>query len=167
MPQPQQLRIWAMSATCTTAHGNAGSLTHWVRPGIEPTSLWIVVGLVTAESQWELPVCILGLKLEAYVFIIIWQYYSFRREELGFPLPVMLSLTIRFASSSENWEEICTIPEQKLEELLCSLPSFPFLLPQNWCCPSVGLFHQLRTWNETDRSRAMTRLCWTSLMSGA
>ena len=26
----------AMSATYTTAHGNAWSLTHWVRPGIEP-----------------------------------------------------------------------------------------------------------------------------------
>ena len=31
----------------TTAHGNAGSLTHRVRPGIEPTSLWILVGFVS------------------------------------------------------------------------------------------------------------------------
>ena len=28
-----------MSATYTTAHGNDGSLTHWLRPGIEPASL--------------------------------------------------------------------------------------------------------------------------------
>ena len=34
----------AASATYTTAHGNAGSLTHWTRPGIKPTSLWILVG---------------------------------------------------------------------------------------------------------------------------
>ena len=26
-----------------------------VRPGIEPASSWIPVGLVTAEPQWELP----------------------------------------------------------------------------------------------------------------
>ena len=26
------------SATHTTAHGNAGSLTHWARPGMEPTT---------------------------------------------------------------------------------------------------------------------------------
>ena len=28
MPEPQQCRIQAMSATYTTAHGNTGSLTH-------------------------------------------------------------------------------------------------------------------------------------------
>ena len=35
-----------------TAHGNARSLTHWSRPGIEPASSWMVVGFVTAE-QWR------------------------------------------------------------------------------------------------------------------
>ena len=38
MPQPRQLGIQAVSVTYTTAHGNAGSLTHWARPGIEPES---------------------------------------------------------------------------------------------------------------------------------
>ena len=28
------------------AHGNTGSLTHWARPGIEPASSWIIVGLL-------------------------------------------------------------------------------------------------------------------------
>ena len=36
-PQPQQLWIRDASATYTTAHCNARSLTHWVRPGLEPT----------------------------------------------------------------------------------------------------------------------------------
>ena len=40
--------------TYTTAHGNTGSLTHWVRPGIRPASSWTLVGFVTAELQWEL-----------------------------------------------------------------------------------------------------------------
>ena len=54
MPQPQQRRIRAMSATYTTAHGNAGSLTPWARPGIEPASSWILVRFVSSEPQWEL-----------------------------------------------------------------------------------------------------------------
>ena len=40
--------------TYTTAHSNSGSLTHWVRPGIQPTSSWILVGFVTTEPQREL-----------------------------------------------------------------------------------------------------------------
>ena len=31
------------------------SLTHWVRPVIEPTSSQILVGFVTTEPQWEFP----------------------------------------------------------------------------------------------------------------
>ena len=44
-----------MSATYITAHGNAGSLTHWVRPGIEPATSWFLVGFISAALQWELP----------------------------------------------------------------------------------------------------------------
>ena len=36
------------------SHSNAGSPTHWVRPGIEPASLWILVRLISAVPQWEL-----------------------------------------------------------------------------------------------------------------
>ena len=49
-PQPQYHQIQALSVTYTTAHGNAGSLTHWTRPGIEPTSSWILGGFVT---HWD------------------------------------------------------------------------------------------------------------------
>ena len=45
-----------MSATYTTAHGNAQSLALQVRPGIEPASLWILVGFVPAEPHQELQV---------------------------------------------------------------------------------------------------------------
>ena len=38
MPEPWQQWIQAASGTYATACGNARSLTHWVRPGIEPTS---------------------------------------------------------------------------------------------------------------------------------
>ena len=42
-PQPQQRQIWAMSATYTTAQGNAGSLAHWARPEIQSTTSWFLV----------------------------------------------------------------------------------------------------------------------------
>jgi len=42
-PQPQQRGIQAESATYTTAHGNAGSSTHWARPGTEPSTSWFLV----------------------------------------------------------------------------------------------------------------------------
>ena len=38
-----------------TAHGNDRSLTHWVRPGIQPVSSWILVRFVTAKPWQELP----------------------------------------------------------------------------------------------------------------
>ena len=44
-----------MCATYTTALSNAGSLTHWARPGIEPLSLWILVIFISTETGWELP----------------------------------------------------------------------------------------------------------------
>ena len=42
-------------------HGNAGSLIHWARPGIKPTSSWLV-RFVTPEPQWELPCAVLKIK---------------------------------------------------------------------------------------------------------
>ena len=54
---PQQRRIRAASATYTTAHGNATSLTHWARPGIEPASsqqqCWVLNLLSHNRNSWE------------------------------------------------------------------------------------------------------------------
>ena len=44
---PQQHQIWATSANSTTVHGNVGSLTQWVKPGIEPASSWMLVRFLT------------------------------------------------------------------------------------------------------------------------
>jgi len=43
-----------VSVTYTTTHGSAGSLTHWVRPGIEPATSWLLVRFVSAVPQGEL-----------------------------------------------------------------------------------------------------------------
>ena len=44
-------QVQARSATYTIAHSNAGSLTHWVRPGIEPVSSWILVRFVSLSHN--------------------------------------------------------------------------------------------------------------------
>ena len=36
------------------AHGNAGSLTHWARPGLVPSSSWMLVGFIASELWQEL-----------------------------------------------------------------------------------------------------------------
>ena len=52
-PRPQQCWIQAASMTYTTAHGNARSLTHWMRQGIEPASSWIPVRFLTWWATTE------------------------------------------------------------------------------------------------------------------
>ena len=37
------------------ACGNAGSWTHWARPGIEPATSWFLVRFISAKPRWELP----------------------------------------------------------------------------------------------------------------
>ena len=37
-----------------TVHSNTGSLTHWVGPGVEPVSSWMLVGFIPAEPPQEL-----------------------------------------------------------------------------------------------------------------
>ena len=54
LPQPQQCQIWATSATYTTAHSNAKSLTHWVKSGIKPATSWFLVRFVSFVPQWVL-----------------------------------------------------------------------------------------------------------------
>ena len=52
-PQPQPCRIRASSATHTTVHSNTGSLSHGVRPGLEPTSSWILATFAAAAPLRE------------------------------------------------------------------------------------------------------------------
>ena len=65
---------YARSKSClsyTTAHGKAGSLTQWGRPGIEPSSSWILVGFVT---HWDTMVTLLFFILYGrtpYIFLVL------------------------------------------------------------------------------------------------
>ena len=48
------LRDLSLVCDLHQAHGNAGSLTHWARPGIQPMSSWILVGFVSTAPRREL-----------------------------------------------------------------------------------------------------------------
>ena len=51
----QQHQIRATSGTYATACGNVRSLTHWARPGIKPTSSWILVLFLTRWTTTGTP----------------------------------------------------------------------------------------------------------------
>ena len=63
-----------VSVARTTAHGNARSPTHWVRPGIEPTSSWVLIRFISAAPQREL----LGYFFKAVIHVALglWQTRS-------------------------------------------------------------------------------------------
>ena len=54
-------------------HSTAGSLTHWVRPGIKPESSWVLVRFVSTdtEPQRELP-------LSFFLFFFVFCFLFFR-----------------------------------------------------------------------------------------
>ena len=54
-PQPQQRQIWATPATFTAAYRNARSLTHWARPGIQPSSSWTLYQILNQLSHSGTP----------------------------------------------------------------------------------------------------------------
>ena len=89
-PTPQQHRIRATSATYTTAHRNAGSLTHWSRPGIEPTFSGILVWFVnlwetkgTLQIQvWILPLPHLTVWLWRNQFLLLCYSFLIHKKEI-------------------------------------------------------------------------------------
>ena len=54
--QSEQCRIRAMSLTYTTTHSNTGPLTHWARPGIQPTNSWILVRFINCWATKGTPI---------------------------------------------------------------------------------------------------------------
>ena len=132
MPQPQQCKIWALSATYTIAHSNTKYLTHWVRPRIKLSSSWILVGFITSEPQWELLQMIIlfpsNKDLEvglldhmvvlflifwktSVLFSIAWHQFIFHQQCTGFTfstsLPTLIICYIFDNSHSYRCEVIC------------------------------------------------------------
>ena len=67
------MQIWAASATYTIGHSNAGSLTYWARPGIEPTTSWFLIGFVSIAPRWKILIIVFYFNL---FFIKLWLLYN-------------------------------------------------------------------------------------------
>ena len=93
-------QIPAMSATYTIAHGNAGSLTHWAGPGMEPETSWILVGFITSEPQQELSASIYFA--QTFPFFTWWWKFStfnfFFFSSLTFPIHMYVFFVCFFFS---------------------------------------------------------------------
>ena len=80
-PQSQRCQVWVTSLTYTTAHSNARSFTHWEKPGIGPTSSWILVGFITAEPQWGLRLWVLNMSITDKPCSFWYQWFAFKTSE--------------------------------------------------------------------------------------
>ena len=52
-----------------TAHSNAGSLTQRARPGIKPTTSWLLVRFVSTEQQQELLNLLCFFKISSFLYL--------------------------------------------------------------------------------------------------
>ena len=94
--------------TYTTAHSNAGSLTHWARPEMEPTTSWFLVRFVSTAPWWELPDgYILKWILTCQIFFVFLSFYAsfgrcFLQASFKSSLPRMTSQPFHSKSSIQS-----------------------------------------------------------------
>ena len=115
-----------LHVTYTTAHSNARSSIHWVRPGIEPATSWILVGFISVAPQWEFSYCtfyhlycmhlrscflVIGSSGSLPVSLILVFIYSFLHKHLWNTCATSISgtlvsgtrLTIKGLSKMNDW----------------------------------------------------------------
>ena len=140
LPLPAYITATAMpdpSWVCDLCLSNAGSLTHWARPGIEPRSSWVLVGFVSAVLQWE-EFTVLALVLSC--FLRKGHVHSFLQPPPAFVGPPSLSPSwnslwrFRHPSPTIN---LLPPPGYRLPRRLDFLLSLFLFLghPWGWSCP--------------------------------
>ena len=126
IPQPHQCRLRAASGTYATAHSNTRSLTHWVRPGIEPASLSILVGFLSAEPRnslerfWMFPLqpC---LRILEYVTEVDPKSKSKKKKKKSHPCYKWLSHSIHWMVSGPHETTYCAVTNT-MRYLFCMVP---------------------------------------------
>ena len=89
-------QIGARAVDLHHSHSNTGSLTHWVRPGIEPVSSWILVSFLTADQPQELHGMLLSTVHELWFLLLkmaFWDYIVYT------PIPRMGKLRYKVVKS--------------------------------------------------------------------
>ena len=89
-----------MSATYTTAHSNARSLTHQTRPGIEFVSSWILVGFICAEPRW---------KLLSHLFFFSWLFRATPAAYRGSQARGLIEATVARATATPGPSCMCDL----------------------------------------------------------
>ena len=118
MPEPQQHSIQAASAPYTTAHGNAGSLTHWARPGMEHAFSWILGRRVSTEPWQEVLKSIFIWMINYIVILNISErprYFTFTFFQLS------LRIYGEWKWCCESWDELYS-NFQKCKGGICDYP---------------------------------------------
>ena len=70
-PQPQQHGIRATSATYASGCGNAGSLTHWARPEVEPSSSRTLCWVLNPPSHNRHSLSVAFCLISKYCFLYL------------------------------------------------------------------------------------------------
>ena len=100
-PEPQQQKIQAASATYSTVHSNARSLTHWARPRIEPASSWKLIRFVNCWAMTGTPSS--GFNNMAATGVLAreiwWTCGAWRQTGVGLQM-------IRTTGKGRNWSKI-------------------------------------------------------------
>ena len=143
--------------TCTTAHSNAGSLTHWARPGMEPATSWFLAGCVNPWATTGTPfpylkisigmcVCISALHVcmflyrrgredftEFLSFIpkrlnVVQQIFTPLPHPFGWSRPLCLGLVMWFALAERMWVNVGQTGSTR-----ASVCCFDILCSCHWC----------------------------------
>ena len=127
-PQPQQCRIWAASVTYNTAHSNTRSLFHWVRPGIESSTSWFLVGFVST-GPWRELLCVcfndFGFQCASTSYCIFCDYYR---------ISLMVNMRLTYLKLTTCYFKLITL----IKFINCMF----FLLPPHildYCCYNLHL----------------------------
>ena len=78
------------SCICNLHHSSwqAGSLTHWARPGMEPSTSWFLVSFISAVPRQELP--IFGVFLDCGSITLVLTWWSACESVSGSRFPLFL-----------------------------------------------------------------------------
>ena len=130
MSGPQQCGIRAVSAIYTTAHGNAGSLTHWARPGIGPATSWLPGRFVNHCATTGTP----GFLLFLFLLIVIARTSKVMLSSSGKSRHPCLVPYLSRKSFSFSPLRICSLWDCHIRPSLCwgRFPLCPFLKGFYW-----------------------------------
>ena len=89
------------------AHDNAGSLTHWVRLGIEPLSSWMLVGFTNCWPMMGTPIFdFLECNFKRYcIFVFLFKYFIVSIQKCNWFVNVNL-ISFYFTEYVEYWSRI-------------------------------------------------------------